>query len=266
MPGGGRIGAGVAMMFHDFARRIPGRTFMQAVWWDAICLFCGTIARIVWRMKVVNRHFIPRTGGVLLVGNHQSFLDPVPHAAIAQDRQTAYLARSDLFDNRFFGALIRSFNAIPLKEKSDAAAIRTALHELAAGRCLLIYPEGGRCDDGAIAPFQRGVALLIRKARVPVVPVAVEGCFDVWPKTRKFPRWRGRIEVEAGAPIDPEDLGRDPDGGVERLRREVDRLRMNRRESIRRATRGRYPAAGPGDQPVAAPPEARADPKATAHA
>ncbi|MCE9620383.1 MAG: 1-acyl-sn-glycerol-3-phosphate acyltransferase [Planctomycetes bacterium] len=237
-------------MFHDFARRVPGRSLLQGIWWDFIALFCGTIARIFWRMKVVNAHHIPRRGGVLLVGNHQSYLDPVPHAAIAFDRQTAYIARSDLFNNRLFGALIRSFNAIPLKERSDSAAIKAALKELAAGRCLLIYPEGGRCDDGAIAPFQRGVALLIRRAKVPVVPVGVEGCFDVWPKTRKLPRCFGRLEVEAGEAIDPEELSREPDGGIERLRREVDRLRLNRRESIRRATGGRFPAPGPGDRPV----------------
>jgi hypothetical protein len=54
--------------------------------------------------------------------------------------------------------------------------------------------------------------------------------------------------VEAGEAIDPELLINDPDGGIERLRLAVDRLRMNRRESIRRATQGRFPANGPGDQ------------------
>ena len=235
-------------MFHDFARRAPGRTFLQAVWWDFIALFCAILARIVYRMKVVGAHNIPRAGGVLLVGNHQSFLDPIPHAAVAYDRQTAYIARSTLFHNKYFGALIASFNAIPLKEKSDSAAIKAALQVLAQGRCLLIYPEGGRCDDGSIAPFQRGVALLIRRAKVPVVPIGLEGGFDIWPSSRKLPRLGGRLEVEAGEAIDPEVLINDPDGGIERLRLAVDRLRMNRRESIRRSTQGRFPANGPGDQ------------------
>lgn len=235
-------------MFHDFARRAPGRTILQAVWWDFIALFCGILAKMFYRMNVVGAHNIPRTGGVLLVGNHQSFFDPIPHAAVAYDRQTAYIARSTLFHNKYFGALISSFNAIPLKEKSDSAAIKAALQVLAQGRCLLIYPEGGRCDDGAVAPFQRGVALLIRRAKVPVVPIGLEGGFDIWPSSQKLPRLAGRLEVEAGEPIDPEVLINDPDGGIERLRLAVDRLRMNRRESIRRSTQGRFPAVGPGDQ------------------
>ena len=235
-------------MFRDFSRRAPGRKFIQAMWWDFIALFCGILARIFYGMKVVGAHNIPRTGGVLLVGNHQSFLDPIPHAAVAYDRQTAYIARSTLFNNKWFGALISSFNAIALKEKSDSAAIKAALQVLAQGRCLLIYPEGGRCEDGAIAPFQRGVALLIRRAKVPVVPIGLEGGFDIWPSSQKLPRLAGRLEVEAGEPIDPEVLINDPDGGIERLRLAVDRLRMNRRESIRRSTQGRFPAVGPGDR------------------
>ena len=235
-------------MFHDFARRAPGRTILQAVWWDFIALFCGILAKMFYRMNVVGAHNIPRTGGVLLVGNHQSFLDPIPHAAVAYDRQTAYIARSTHFHNKYLGALISSFHAIPLKEKSDSAAIKAALHVLAQGRCLLIYPEGGRCEDGAVAPFQRGVALLIRRAKVPVVPIGLEGGFDIWPSSQKLPRLAGRLEVEAGEPIDPEVLINDPDGGIERLRLAVDRLRMNRRESIRRSTQGRFPAIGPGDR------------------
>ncbi len=238
-------------MFHDFARRAPGSTLAQAVWWDFVALFCATLARIFYRMNVVGAHHIPRSGGVLLVGNHQSFLDPIPHAAVAFDRQTAYIARSSLFHNKFFAGLITSLNAIPLKEKSDSAAIKTALQVLAQGRCLLIYPEGGRCDDGAIAPFQRGVALLIRRAKVPVVPIGLDGCFDIWPSSQKLPRLSGRLEVEAGPAIDPEVLMNDPDGGLERLRLAVDRLRMNRRESMRQSTHGRFPASGPGDQLLA---------------
>ena len=60
--------------------------------------------------------------------------------------------------------------------------------------------------------------------------------------------------MEAGEAIDPEVLINDPDGGIERLRLAVDRLRMNRRESIRRSTQGRFPANGPGDQLLVAAP------------
>jgi 1-acyl-sn-glycerol-3-phosphate acyltransferase len=64
---------------------------------------------------------------------------------------------------------------------------------------VLIAPEGTRSDDGQLREFKSGFVKLARKAGVPVVPVAVNGTFEVMPRQRKFPK-PGRIAVSFGQP------------------------------------------------------------------
>ena len=59
------------------------------------------------------------------------------------------------------------------------------LHE---GHALNIYPEGSRTQDGNLLPIEKGVALVLRRAKVPIVPAVIDGAFQAWPKGRKFPR------------------------------------------------------------------------------
>jgi len=84
---------------------------------------------------------------------------------------------------------------------------------------------------------------------VPVQPAAVEGCFDAWPRSRKFPRLFGqRVAVAYGTPIPFAELrALGPDAGLGRLAIEVDALRLDLRSRLRQATHGRLPAPGPGD-------------------
>jgi 1-acyl-sn-glycerol-3-phosphate acyltransferase len=141
-----------------------------------------------------------------------------------------YLAKSELFSFGPFGRLIASFGAIPLKERSDMAAMRAAISELQAGRCIVVYPEGGRCGAGEIEPFQRGVALIVRRTKVPVIPMALDGAFSVWPPSSKLPRPLGRLSVLVGDPIEASELLADADDGIGRLESEVRRLQAIIRE------------------------------------
>lgn len=187
---------------------------------------------------------------MLFISNHQSFLDPVLNGIPLVDRQLRAMARESLFRFWPLAWLMRSYGAIPIREDSgDVGAMKAALAELAAGRSVLVYPEGSRSDDGAVAPFKRGIGLLIRKAGVTVVPMAIEGATDVWPPTRKFPRLRGRLGVKVGEPIAFQELmAEGSEAALERLRREVERLRLDLRRDIREDTGGRWPKAGP-DRP-----------------
>lgn len=214
----------------DRARRAPGKTFMQSVWWDVAERTAELIVRTLWTVRVDGSHRVPRTGPAIFVSNHQSYLDPVLNGMATRDRQAGYLAKTELFSFGPFGRLIASFGAIPLKERSDTAAMRTAIAELQAGRCIVIYPEGGRCSRGEIEPFQRGVALILRRTKVPVVPMAIDGAFAVWPPGRKLPKPLGRLSVVVGEPISAEALLAEPDDGIGRLEAEVRRLQASLRE------------------------------------
>lgn len=150
-------------------------------------------------LKVYGRRNVPREGGVLLLANHQSFLDPVL-VSVKLDRAVSFLARHGLFKPWGFRWFIRNLNAFPIQQgKGDVGAMKQSIALLKQGAALLIFPEGGRTEHGELQPIAAGAALVVKRAKVPVVPVAIEGAFESWPIHRPLPR-PGRVRVMYGEP------------------------------------------------------------------
>jgi 1-acyl-sn-glycerol-3-phosphate acyltransferase len=146
---------------------------------------CRVVMSAVFDLKVYGADTFPRAGGVLLVANHQSMLDPVL-LGVAVPRALSYMAKSELFKNPLFGALIRKCGAFPVRQTGSAAgAIKETIERLQEGRALTIYAEGSRTPHGQVMPFEKGTALVVRKAKVPVVPVAIHGSFEAFPTGSK---------------------------------------------------------------------------------
>lgn len=204
---------------------------------------------LVFRTRVFGAHHVPGTGGVLLICNHQSNLDPPAVSSSVTHRQLSFVAKEDLFRNRLGAWLFGSLNSIPLKlGESDARAIKQVVHRLRTGNAVLIFPEGTRTPNGRVQPFKRGMSLLVKRSACPVVPVAIEGPFDIWPKGGKMRLLSARIAVRFGRPIDADELMRDgPDAALARMASEIEAMRLGLRRVLRRHTNGRYPPAGPGD-------------------
>ena len=206
--------------------------------------------RVFFGFRITGRENIPRTGGVLFVSNHQSYLDPLVNGTSLCDRPSRIFARLTLFKWFPFNLLIRSLGAVPISgEASDKETMRLGLAELAAGRTLLVYPEGARTLDGAMHAFKPGVGVLLKRSKVMVVPVGIDGAFDAWPRKGGIRLFR-KVETEIGTPISSEELLADGvRPALRRLENEVDALRMKCRDRIRKRTGGRQPAAGPADKP-----------------
>ncbi|MEO1584841.1 MAG: lysophospholipid acyltransferase family protein [Planctomycetota bacterium] len=212
--------------------------------WSARMLF-----RLFYRIRILGEDRVPRSGPVLLVANHGSFFDPPIIGATLQARDTNFLARRSLFKGPL-GWLIRRCNSIPLDDEAgDIKAIKQVLERLGEGEPVLIFPEGSRTYDGKLQPFRDGVRLIARRGKCPVVPIAIEGAFESWPRTRPLPTPFGcRLAVEYGEPIPADQLT--GDDGNERLERIIDRMRLELRERMRAGTGGRFPPAGPADEPL----------------
>jgi 1-acyl-sn-glycerol-3-phosphate acyltransferase len=205
---------------------------------------------VLYRFRAYGSRRLPASGAVLLVANHQSYLDPPAIGVGISHRHLDYIARVGLFHSRALAWLLTQFNSLPIREQGgDTAAIKEILRRLEAGRAVLIFPEGTRTSDGAMTEFKRGIAVLVKRSRCPVIPVAVEGCYDAWPRQRTWPRfWGKRVAVSFGRPIEHEDLMKDgAERALRRLESETQRLRMGLRRLMRRQTRDRFPAPGPGD-------------------
>ena len=220
-------------------------------------LFCRRLCwlafRVLWRIRWVDRHHIPRTGPVLVVSNHQSHLDPPAVGCGMMFRPTAFVARDSLFKNFAFGWLLRNINALPIKrDASDTAAIRDVLERLESGGAVVMFPEGTRSPDACIHPFKRGMGLLLKKARCPVVPVGIDGFAHTWPRNSKRPHLRSRrLAVVYGEPFDPEDLLRDgPDAALIRVAQAIDSLRLEARAILWQETNGYFPPSGAADAPL----------------
>ncbi|MBQ5790035.1 MAG: 1-acyl-sn-glycerol-3-phosphate acyltransferase, partial [Thermoguttaceae bacterium] len=120
---------------------------------------------------------------------------------------TSCLARKSLFKSKLFAALISSIDTIPLEtEGLGYQGIKETMRRLKNGEAILIFPEGQRCFDGELCEFTTGYANIASKAKATLVPIAISGAFEVFPRTKKYPTLFGpRIVVEYGAPIPPEE-------------------------------------------------------------
>ena len=162
---------------------------------------CRIFATVFFDLKVYGVENVPTTGGVLLLSNHHSFLDPACIGCMLR-RPASYLAKSELFDVPVFGSVIRRLNAFPVRQGAgDIGAVRETINRLKEGRVLTVFPEGSRSEKGELAPLQGGFTLIVRKAGVPIVPVAVEGSFQAWSRGMVFPR-RAPVRVKFGPPLD----------------------------------------------------------------
>lgn len=212
---------------------------------------CLLLMKLCYRQRREGRDNMPDAGPVLIVSNHQSHLDPVAVGMCVTRRETHFVARDSLFRTPIFGRLIRAYNAIPIKRgEGDTAGVRAVLDRLASGAAVLVFPEGTRTADGRTAEFKRGVLLLIKRSRCPVVPAAIEGAFDAWPRSRNRPLILGkRIAARLGRPIPhAELLAEGPEAAVDRLHREIEAMRLELRTALRDDTHGRYPPPGPADR------------------
>jgi 1-acyl-sn-glycerol-3-phosphate acyltransferase len=183
----------------------------------AIYGVCGGI-------RFEGRENVPRRGGVLITPNHISDFDP-PTVGIALPRACYFMAKSELFDIRIGGTLIRLLHGFPVKRYSaDRAALRTAEQLLDKGECVVIFPEGKLSEDGKLQPLLPGVLLVARHANVPIVPTIIEGSDRVMPYgTLKPRRAHQRTLVRFGPPVTVDQLTGGGKGG-DALKRGADRL------------------------------------------
>ncbi len=156
--------------------------------------------KVFFRLTVHGRENIPAAGGFIFASNHLSYLDP-PVLAAVSPRKVAFMARHDLFRNRFFAAVIRSGNAFPVKRDSaDLSAIKEAIKRVHKGEGLVLFPEGTRQKAGSQADPKKGIGFLAQKLDCPVIPVFIRGTDKVLPKGSKFFHL-AKIEVFVGAQV-----------------------------------------------------------------
>jgi len=168
-------------------------------------MLCRLLSIMLLDYRCTGRHHLPARGGGLLLATHQSVVDPVI-IGLMSNRPMSYLARKTLFKHPLFAWLIRTLRAIEIdREGGGLAGLKETLRQLKAERLVLIFPEGSRSRDGSISPLKPGFLALARRGDVPLVPIAVVGAYDCWPRGRRLPNLHP-TSVVIGQPIAPEQV------------------------------------------------------------
>ena len=155
---------------------------------------------LVFRMKVIGAENVPKEGPVLLCSNHLAKRDPVL-LGLSQRRQVFYMAKEELFQNRFLGGMFRMLGAFPVKRGSGGSdALEDAYALLAQNGVVGVFIEGHRSRDGKLLKHKTGAALLAYETKAPVVPVCITA------GDGKQPGMFKRTMIRFGKPLSPQEL------------------------------------------------------------
>jgi long-chain acyl-CoA synthetase len=163
-------------------------------------------ARLLFRMDVKGKEILTRLEPPFLVcPNHQSYLDPFLVCSTYSRHvleNTFHVGASMYFTNSVMAQLARIINVVPIDPDVQLLrAMRAGAAGLRAKKILNIYPEGQRSLDGELQEFKKGAAILATELNVPIVPVALDGPYRIWP--RKSRRFRlAKVNITFGEPID----------------------------------------------------------------
>ncbi|MEM6394605.1 MAG: lysophospholipid acyltransferase family protein [Planctomycetota bacterium] len=229
-------------MLAALRQRQPGQPLYRILWWHLYHGICFLAFVPLYRFRAHHVHRIPRTGPILFVANHQSYYDPIIVGLGAHFRQFFAMARATLWRSRAFRWMTVPLNPIPVEQGTgDVKAIKRCVQALKDGQALLVFPEGARTPDGSIQRFEPGVMLLIKRAKPTVIPVALDGAYDVWPIHESSPKATGRIGCIYGHPIPAQTLlDMKPADACEHLRTQVANLQAELRTHLHPKPRRRF--------------------------
>lgn len=164
-----------------------------------VCL----VKPIVWLLfpyKVIGKQNIPaQSVRHLLCSNHISFVDPAL-LLMSHPHHVYFMAKAELFRNKFFGGILRWFGAFPVDRGSaDNSAIDTAEQLVNNGKTMGIFPEGTRSKTGELQRVKSGAALIAAHTKAAVVPVCI------LTKNQKIRLFR-RVLIVYGEPLSPQEM------------------------------------------------------------
>jgi long-chain acyl-CoA synthetase len=194
-------------------------------------VFLFLLARLIYLFTLDRFHLnmrgvenLPEKGPFLLCSNHQSYVDPfvmvgaLPYRLF---RDAFALGTSDIFGEGLMRRLARWLRVVVLDPDANLMpAMRAGAFGLSQGHILVLYPEGERTNDGNPRVFRKGAAILSIHTQAPIVPIAIEGFYEAWPRHKKFPKFAD-LQLVFGKPIQPPPAKEASEAAYERLTQEL---------------------------------------------
>lgn len=144
--------------------------------------FFHFVALILYRVKKVGEENVPKEGAFVLCGNHVHALD-APALVVTAKRKIVFMAKAELFENKFIKWLAGVFEVIPVKRgKQDLESMKKSLKAISNGDILGIFPEGTRKGLSKNVKVKTGAAFMALRTGVPIIPVGIQGTFKPFTK------------------------------------------------------------------------------------
>ena len=154
------------MSFKRIIKRI-----LKAIVRGAIFAWC----KIYYRAEILGTENIPKDGPVIFCGNHRNFLD-APLIVVTAKREMRFMAKQELYKNKFLAFLGWLFDGIPVKrDEKDVTAIKEALKALKNNECLALFPEGTRNGLAKGEKVKDGAAFFAVRSGAKVIPCGIKG-------------------------------------------------------------------------------------------
>jgi long-chain acyl-CoA synthetase len=177
---------------------------------DRILFVVTRMFKLLWsvraRIKVEGLENIPARAPFLLCSNHQSYLDPAILLAILPLPVLLRLfavGTSEIFGSGFMRRVARILRVVVVDPDANLIpAMRAGAYGLRQGLSLILYPEGERSIDGTPRTFKKGAAILSIHLQVPIVPIAIDGFYEAWPRGKSFQKL-APLRIKIAKPLIP---------------------------------------------------------------
>ena len=192
-----------------------------AAWWaKSICTAGGVVVSVAGTEK------LDSAKPYIFAANHQSQFDILAlQGFLGVDFR--WLAKKELFQVPIWGPAMRKAGYIPVDRSRGRQALKSlgeAAQKIAAGTSVIIFPEGTRSKDGKIKDFKAGAMVLAIKSGVEIVPVAIDGTYEILPKGKLLVK-SGNVTIRVGNPIATKDCtSKDKHALAKVLQKEVTEL------------------------------------------
>ena len=185
-----------------------------SAWYRLAVVVLQPLAVLITRRDWQGDENLPRTGGIVVCPNHISYSDPViaAHFLWCHGQVPRFLGKQSVFDIWFFGRMLRGAGQIPVRRGTGEAghAYQAGASAVAAGECVVVYPEGTLTRDAALWPMRgkTGAARMSLTTGCPVIPLAMWGPQRILFPYSKRPHLLPptRVHVMAGRPVSLDDL------------------------------------------------------------
>jgi long-chain acyl-CoA synthetase len=213
-----KAGAQVRLSWAEILAQQPADEIKQKLTMDtgqlcnigryAIKLLLNVMLKLYCRISVRGLEKLPAKGPYVIASNHLSLADGPTIMAVMPWRigsQTFFLGATEFFGGPATSRIAKLIQVIPVDMDTRLyGAMQLSAYVLRQGRILCVFPEGTRSRDGNIKEFKKGVGIIAKELKIPLVPVAITGTYEMLPSGKFFPK-PVKVSVSIGNPLYPGD-------------------------------------------------------------